>query len=78
MGNPNLLLDEPTEDSAPTRSARKARLKTADRALPFLAEQNKTALRLSDRGYIIDNGRSARGKYRRTVGNEEVRRNTVI
>ena len=61
MGNPELLLlDEPTEGLAPAlvrslegqiRKLRETRLTV------LLAEQNvRSALRLCDRGYIIDNG----------------------
>jgi len=84
MGNPELLLlDEPTEGLAPTmvhaledqiRKLRQAGLTV------LLAEQNvRSALRLSDHGYIIDNGQI---RYQGSVGeleeNEEVRRRYLL
>ena len=61
MTNPEfLLLDEPTEGLAPLivnmLEEQIARLKESGLTV-FLAEQNlEVALRLSDRGYVIDNG----------------------
>ncbi|HIC89091.1 MAG TPA: ABC transporter ATP-binding protein, partial [Anaerolineae bacterium] len=61
MGNPELLLlDEPTEGLAPALvhalEERIRKLKETGLTV-LLAEQNvRSALRLSDRGYIIDNG----------------------
>jgi branched-chain amino acid transport system ATP-binding protein len=84
MGHPELLLlDEPTEGLAPTmvhalenqiRTLRKAGLTV------LLAEQNvRSALRLSDHGYIIDNGQI---RYQGSVGelrqNEEVRKRYLV
>jgi branched-chain amino acid transport system ATP-binding protein len=84
MGNPELLLlDEPTEGLAPTmvhaledqiRKLRQAGLTV------LLAEQNvRSALRLSDHGYIIDNGQI---RYQGSVGeleeNQEVRRRYLL
>ncbi len=84
MGNPELiLLDEPTEGLAPAlvRSLEGQIKKLRDAGLTvLLAEQNvKSALRLSDRGYIIDNGQI---RYEGTIeelrGNEEVRRKYLL
>ncbi|MBW2121276.1 MAG: ABC transporter ATP-binding protein, partial [Deltaproteobacteria bacterium] len=78
MGNPELLLlDEPTEGLAPalvqTLERRMTRLKEAGLTV-LLAEQNvKSALRLSDRGYIIDNGKI---RYHGTI--EEIRENEEL
>jgi len=80
MGNPELLLlDEPTEGLAPTlvraleeqiRKLKKAGLTV------LLAEQNvRSALRLSDRGYIIDKGQIRyQGSIEELLENEEARR----
>jgi branched-chain amino acid transport system ATP-binding protein len=78
MGNPELLLlDEPTEGLAPalvhTLEERLRRLKDAGLTV-LLAEQNvKSALRLSDRGYIIDDGAI---RYQGTI--EEIRENAEV
>jgi len=84
MGNPELLLlDEPTEGLAPVlvlaleeqvRSLKEAGLTV------FLAEQNvRSALRLSDRGYIIDNGQIRyQGSVEELRENEEVRRRYLL
>jgi branched-chain amino acid transport system ATP-binding protein len=84
MGNPELLLlDEPTEGLAPVlvqaleeqiRKLKKVGLTV------LLAEQNvRSALRLSDHGYIIDNGQI---RYQGSVGelreNEEVRKKYLL
>lgn len=80
MGNPEfLLLDEPTEGLAPLmvkvledqiRSLREEGLTI------LLAEQNvKSALRLSDRGYIIDKGQIRyQGSTEKLRENENIRR----
>jgi branched-chain amino acid transport system ATP-binding protein len=80
MGNPELiLLDEPFEGLAPalvrTLEAQIKRLKEAGLTV-FLAEQDvRSSLRLSDRGYIIDDGHI---RYHGTIDelkeNEEVRK----
>ena len=84
MGNPELLLlDEPTEGLAPVlvraleeqvRSLKEVGLTV------FLAEQNvRSALRLSDRGYIIDNGQIRyQGSVQELRENEEVRRKYLL
>ncbi|MFB0506818.1 MAG: ABC transporter ATP-binding protein [Thermodesulfobacteriota bacterium] len=84
MGNPELLLlDEPTEGLAPVLiyvlEEQVRRLKEVGLTV-FLAEQNvRSALRLSDRGYIIDNGQI---RYQGSVGelkeNEEVRKKYLL
>ena len=79
MTNPDfILLDEPTEGLAPLivnmLEEQIARLK--ERGLTvLLAEQNlEVALRLSDRGYVIDNGTILyHGTRRDLAENEEVR-----
>jgi len=84
MTNPDfLLLDEPTEGLAPLivddLEQRIGRLR--ERGLTvLLAEQNqKVALRLSDRGYVIDNGVI---RYHGTIDdlreNEDVRRKYLL
>ena len=84
MGNPELLLlDEPTEGLAPVlvraleeqvRSLKEVGLTV------FLAEQNvRSALRLSDRGYIIDNGQIRyQGSVQELRENEEVRKKYLL
>ena len=84
MGNPEfLLLDEPFEGLAPVlvyaieeqiRKLREAGLTV------FLAEQNmRSALRLSDRGYIIDDGEIRyHGSIEELRGNEEVRKKYLL
>jgi branched-chain amino acid transport system ATP-binding protein len=84
MGNPELLLlDEPTEGLAPVlvrglegqiRKLREAGLTV------LLAEQNvRSALRLSDRGYIIDNGQIRyQGSITELGENEEVRKKYLL
>ena len=84
MGNPELLLlDEPTEGLAPlmvrTIEEQVNALKTTGLTV-LLAEQNvKTTLKLSDYGYIIDNGAI---RYHGSVGelkeNEEVRKKYLL
>ena len=79
MGNPAfLLLDEPTEGLAPLLvqhfEVTVTRLKEAGLTV-LLAEQNvKFTMRLSDYGYIIDNGRICyQGAVEELSGNKEVR-----
>ena len=84
MGNPELLLlDEPTEGLAPAlirslegqiRKLRETRLTV------LLAEQNvRSALRLCDRGYIIDNGEIRyQGSIEELRENEEVRKKYLL
>ncbi len=84
MGNPELLLlDEPTEGLAPAlvRSLEEQIKKLRESGLTvLLAEQNvKSALRLSDRGYIIDNGQIRyQGSIDELRQNEEVRRKYLL
>ena len=80
MGNPEfLLLDEPTEGLAPVLvrvfGETIIRLKEAGLTV-LLAEQNvKFTLKLSDYGYIIDDGRICyQGTVEELTGNEEVRK----
>lgn len=84
MGNPELLLlDEPTEGLAPVLvlalEEQIRRLKEVGLTV-FLAEQNvRSALRLSDRGYIIDNGQIRyQGSVEELKKNEEVRRKYLL
>lgn len=84
MTNPDLLLlDEPTEGLAPlivaTLAEQIARLKESGLTV-LLAEQNlKVALELSDRGYVIDNGRIRyEGCIEDLRDNEEVRRKYLL
>lgn len=84
MTNPDLLLlDEPTEGLAPLivelLEEQIAKLKEAGLTV-LLAEQNlDVALRLSDRGYVIDNGVI---RYEGSIGdlrnNEEVRNKYLL
>ncbi len=84
MGNPDfLLLDEPTEGIAPVmvRAFGQTILRLKDLGLTVLiAEQNvKFTLKLSDVGYIIDNGRICyQGTVKELIENEEVRRTCGI
>jgi len=84
MGNPELLLlDEPTEGLAPAlvRSLEEQIKKLRENGLTvLLAEQNvKSALRLSDRGYIIDNGQIRyQGSIDELRENEEVRKKYLL
>ena len=84
MGNPELLLlDEPTEGLAPVLVyALEDQIKKLKKVglTVLLAEQNvRSALRLSDHGYIIDNGQI---RYQGSVGelreNEEVRKKYLL
>jgi branched-chain amino acid transport system ATP-binding protein len=84
MGNPELLLlDEPTEGLAPlmvrTIEERVNALKTTGLTV-LLAEQNvKTTLKLSDYGYIIDNGTIRyHGSVDELKENEEVRKKYLL
>jgi branched-chain amino acid transport system ATP-binding protein len=84
MGNPEfLLLDEPYEGLAPVlvialegqiRKLREAGITV------FIAEQNvRSTLRLSDRGYIIDNGQIRyHGSIDELRDNEEVRKRYLL
>lgn len=84
MGNPELLLlDEPTEGLAPmlVRALEEQIRKLKEAGLTILlAEQNvRSALRLSDRGYIIDNGQIRyQGSIEELRGNEEVRKKYLL
>jgi branched-chain amino acid transport system ATP-binding protein len=84
MSNPDfLLLDEPTEGIAPVmvRAFGQTIVRLKDLGLTvLLAEQNvKFTLKLSDMGYIIDNGRICyQGTVKELVENEEVRRTCGI
>jgi len=84
MGNPELmLLDEPFEGLAPTliRTLEGQIKKLKETGLTvLLAEQNvRSALKLSDRGYIIDDGHI---RYQGSIGelreNEEVRKKYLL
>ena len=84
MGNPELLLlDEPTEGLAPLMvkvlEERIGALKEAGLTV-LLAEQNvKTTLRLSDHGYIIDDGKIRyHGSVDELRENEEVRKKYLL
>jgi branched-chain amino acid transport system ATP-binding protein len=84
MGNPDfLLLDEPTEGIAPVmvRAFGETILRLKELGLTvLLAEQNvKFTLKLSDTGYIIDNGRICyQGTVKELIENEDVRRTCGI
>lgn len=84
MGNPELLLlDEPTEGLAPllVRDLEEQILKLKEAGLTvLLAEQNvRSALRLGDRGYIIDNGQIRyQGSIAELRENEEVRKKYLL
>jgi branched-chain amino acid transport system ATP-binding protein len=84
MGNPELLLlDEPTEGLAPLLvrviEEQVSALKTRGLTV-LLAEQNvKTTLKLSDHGYIIDDGKIRyRGSVEELKENEEVRKKYLL
>ncbi|MBI5248372.1 MAG: ABC transporter ATP-binding protein [Desulfomonile tiedjei] len=84
MTNPEfLLLDEPTEGLAPLivsmMEDQILALKEAGLTV-LLAEQNqRTALRLSDRGYIIDNGVIRfHGSIEELRANEDIRRKYLL
>ena len=84
MGNPELLLlDEPTEGLAPmlVLSLEEQIKKLRETGLTvLLAEQNvRSALRLGDRGYIIDNGQIRyQGSIEELRENEEVRKKYLL
>jgi len=84
MGNPDLLLlDEPTEGLAPVLvHALEEKIKKLKEAglTVLLAEQNvRSALRLSDHGYIIDNGQIRyQGSIEELKENEEVRKKYLL
>jgi branched-chain amino acid transport system ATP-binding protein len=84
VGNPDLLLlDEPMEGLAPrlvrVLEDRIAQLKARGLTV-LLAEQNvPAALRLADRGYVIDDGRIRfEGSVRDLQENHEVRRRYLM
>ncbi|MFB3886833.1 MAG: ABC transporter ATP-binding protein [Thermodesulfobacteriota bacterium] len=84
MGNPELLLlDEPFEGLAPSLvrllEGQIRRLKEAGLTV-LLAEQNvRSALKLSDRGYIIDDGQIRyQGTIEELKDNEEARRKYLL
>jgi len=84
MGNPELfLLDEPTEGLAPVmvRALEEQLLKLKETGLTvLLAEQNqRVALKLSDQGYVIDNGVVRyHGSIEDLRDNEEVRKKYLM
>ncbi len=84
MSNPDfLLLDEPTEGIAPVmvRALGQTILRLKEFGLTvLLAEQNvKFTLKLSDMGYIIDNGRICyQGTLKELMENEDARRTCGI
>ncbi|MGM0426487.1 MAG: ABC transporter ATP-binding protein [Thermodesulfobacteriota bacterium] len=84
MTNPEfLLLDEPTEGLAPmvVRTLEEQISRLRDTGLTvLLAEQNqKVALDLSDRGYIIDNGAIRyHGRVEELKANEEIRKKYLL
>lgn len=84
MGNPEfLLLDEPTEGLAPllVKALEEQIRKLREAGLTILlAEQNvRSALRLSDRGYIIDNGVIRyQGSIKELRENEEIRKRYLL
>jgi len=84
MGNPELLLlDEPTEGLAPmlvlALETQIKKLKETGLTV-LLAEQNvRSALRLGDRGYIIDNGQIRyQGSIEELKENEEIRKRYLL
>jgi branched-chain amino acid transport system ATP-binding protein len=84
MGNPDfMLLDEPTEGIAPVmvRALGQTILRLKEFGLTvLLAEQNvKFTHKLSDMGYIIDNGRICyQGTLKELMENEDARRTCGI
>jgi len=84
MTDPDLLLlDEPTEGLAPliVKMLEEQILKLKEAGLTvLLAEQNqKVALNLSDRGYVIDNGSIRfQGTSRELRENEEIRKKYLL
>jgi branched-chain amino acid transport system ATP-binding protein len=84
MGNPEfILLDEPFEGLAPllvhVLEERISKLREAGLTV-FIAEQNvRSTLRLSDRGYIIDNGEIRfHGSIDELRDNEDVRKKYLL
>ena len=82
--NPDLLLlDEPTEGLAPliVKEIEEQTVKLRASGINiFLAEQNvESALEISDRGYVIDNGviRHA-GSVKELQDNEEIKRKYLL
>ena len=84
MGNPEfLLLDEPSEGLAPllVKALEEQVLKLREEGISILlAEQNvKSALRISDRGYVIDKGKIFyQGTVKDLRENEEARRHLMV
>jgi branched-chain amino acid transport system ATP-binding protein len=84
MGNPELLLlDEPTEGLAPlvVRTLEKQIMKLKKEGTSILlAEQNlKSALRVSDRGYVITKGRVVfEGTMGTLMGNDWVMKHIIL
>jgi branched-chain amino acid transport system ATP-binding protein len=84
MGNPEILfLDEPTEGLAPvmvqTLEGQIMKLRQSGLTV-LLAEQNvRSTLKLSDRGYIIDNGAIRyHGSIEELKENEEIRKKYLL
>jgi branched-chain amino acid transport system ATP-binding protein len=84
MGNPELLLlDEPTEGLAPVLihalEEQIKRLRGVGLTV-LLAEQNvRSTLRLSDRGYIIDDGHIRyQGSIEELKNNDDVRKKYLL
>jgi branched-chain amino acid transport system ATP-binding protein len=84
MGNPEfILLDEPFEGLAPllvyALEGQVKKLREVGLTV-FLAEQNvRSTLRISDRGYIIDNGQIRfHGSIEELRDNEEVRKKYLL
>ncbi len=84
MGNPELLLlDEPSEGLAPllVRMLEEQVQKLREQGLSILlAEQNvKSALRISDRGYILDKGRIFfQGTVKQLSEDKDARRHLMV
>lgn len=84
MGNPKLLLlDEPTEGLAPVlvRALEEQIKKLKEAGLTvLLAEQNvRSTLRLSDRGYIIDDGHIRyQGSIEELKANDDIRKKYLL
>ncbi len=84
MSSPELLLlDEPTEGLAPliVRDLEEQTLKLREAGISILlSEQNvKSALRLIDRVYVIDNGRIVFGGSKDDLdANEEIKRKYLM
>ena len=84
MGNPELLLlDEPSEGLAPllVRMLEEQVVKLRNQGLSILlAEQNvKSALRIGNRGYILDKGRILfQGSIQELSEDQEARRHLMV